>query len=295
MPKQEHVRRNSNSGSLSTGASSSTRFVMRRAYLASYNALQCALWLRILYYCMAMLVTAFANAGSPEDIQVEQRQRFYNLMITPLMTAQVLSVMEILHAAVGVVRSSPLPALAQVFGRLLHIFAGMATLPAYQSTVWVLLLVLVWCWADIPRYTLYLLLQLQGPASPADKASSSGFLASLIAFYSHIRYNTFVLLYPMGFALECVIHTYAVRALNESSSSSSWALPLPNALNVSVYPQYAWRAWTVTCAVGLYVLMSHMLRQRAKFYATRGGDAANSKRGQRSGKPTPVLPPKKRD
>jgi very-long-chain (3R)-3-hydroxyacyl-CoA dehydratase len=134
----------------------------------------------------------------------------------------------------GIVRAPLLTTLMQVASRFLlvwgiayHFPATTSHSPAYSS------MLLAWSFTEVVRYG-YFVFTLSGLGVPA-----------LLSF---LRYNTFMILYPLGISSECWLVYQAIPAaktLDERLPYVLWAV-------LAVY------------VPGSYVLFSHMLRQRSR-------------------------------
>ena len=88
-----------------------------------------------------------------------------------------------------------------------------------------------------------------------------------VSILKHLRYNLFLVLYPLGVSCEllCVLHScYAVS--NMAPEDKYYTLVVPNAANFTFKYE-----WTIVIFVLVYLdgfpkLFMHMLRQRAKIY-----------------------------
>lgn len=101
---------------------------------------------------------------------------------------QFLQTLEIVHAAVGVVRSSPLSCALQILGRLtvLHIVHFQ---PFLHDTPMVFYLFIVWSLVELIRYPFYV-------------GQVQGFVPKPLKI---LRHTSWIPLYPLGFALEVLI------------------------------------------------------------------------------------------
>ncbi|KAI1307393.1 PTPLA-domain-containing protein [Xylaria venustula] len=153
---------------------------MSRYYILLYNTLSLLAWT----YLTARVISISTSTST-----------LRNEDITPLVTAiQTTAVLEILHAALGLVRSSPGAAAVQVGGRNLVIWTVVRRFPelfigtgtgfgpfALRACL------LAWGCSDILRYALF--------ASVAAFGGAPEWLRWL-------RYTAFIVLYPIGFLSE---------------------------------------------------------------------------------------------
>jgi very-long-chain (3R)-3-hydroxyacyl-CoA dehydratase len=76
-------------------------------------------------------------------------------LASPAGLFQLLSGLEILHAALGLVRGSPANALVQWVGRSNVLFGVVASVPAVQSSPAVGAMLLAWAMSEVIRYPWY--------------------------------------------------------------------------------------------------------------------------------------------
>lgn len=139
-----------------------------------------------------------------------------------------------LTCSAGIVRAPLLTTLMQVSSRFLLVWgiaypfpSTTAHSPAYST------MLLAWSFTEVVRYS-YFVFNLSGIGVPK--------------LLSWLRYNTFVVLYPMGVASECWLVWKAIAPASRKNEMFGYAL-------------YAILAIYVP---GIYVLFTHMLRQRRK-------------------------------
>ncbi|KAK6438715.1 hypothetical protein LTR95_005076 [Oleoguttula sp. CCFEE 5521] len=198
-------------------------------YLILYNAISAALWANIL---TQVLVLALGEGyggvfeGTDEFVRVVQS----------------LAGMEVVHSAIGLVRAPLLTTLMQVASRFLLVwgiaffFPGSTALsPAYTS------MLLAWSLTEVIRYS-YFVINL-----------TYGFVPDAITW---LRYNTFLVLYPLGIGSECWL---VYRAMGEAGKAGGEGVFGGNAA--------VWWGLVGVLAVyvpGSWVLFTHMLGQRGK-------------------------------
>ena len=129
-------------------------------YTAAYNSVSVLLWSGVLYY-------------SCNDLDIA-----YKMAIV----AQVFNLLDIIHAGIGVTKSSVLPAVMQAASRLLSL--GFS--PGNTSTPKMLML-MSWSVADAVRFGYYLQPDMM----------------------KWPRYSLFIILYPVGFLCELITIYYA--------------------------------------------------------------------------------------
>lgn len=190
-----------------------------RKYLSLYNAVSGALWTVVLLRLLVVLpLVGFEYASEG---------------VGDLLTyVQSLAVLEVVHAALGLVRSNWFTVLMQVASRLFLVWGVLKPFPTVAATPVYSVLVVAWCLAEMVRYPYYYA-QLQH-ATPR--------------WLEFLRYNMFIVLYPVGVGAEMIL-TYRALPL-ASYYHPTWALVMK--LVMIIYPP------------ALYKLYMHMLHARTK-------------------------------
>jgi len=133
------------------------------AYLTAYNGLSCGLWA---YLTVRALISAPA-------LHAEGRLHhlYHELLFPVLAGTQSLAVIEILHAATGLVRASPVTTAIQVIGKNLVVWTVMVAFPEIvvghdglgASGVWPLVgCVVFWGISELVRYGYFVALLTKG-------------------------------------------------------------------------------------------------------------------------------------
>lgn len=142
--------------------------------------------------------------------------------------------LEVLHSLVGLVRAPLLTTLMQVSSRFLLVW--LIAYPFPQSTmhnpVYTTML-LAWSITEVVRYS-YFVFTLSGVGVPK--------------LWTWLRYNTFLVLYPLGVSSECWLVYSAIPLASRARKEYGIALWVILAIYVP----------------GIYVLFTHMLKQRSK-------------------------------
>jgi very-long-chain (3R)-3-hydroxyacyl-CoA dehydratase len=134
-------------------------------YLTAYNSLSCVLWA---YLTVCTLISAPA-------LYAEGRlhQLYHELLFPLLAGTQSLAVLEIFHAATGLVRASPATTAIQVVGKNLVVWTVMVAFPEIvvgrdglgASGVWPFVgCVVFWGVAEVVRYGYFVALLARGDA-----------------------------------------------------------------------------------------------------------------------------------
>jgi len=159
-----------------------------------------------------------------------------------LLLFQSLAILEVVHSAVGLVRSNPVLTLCQVFSRVFLVWPILYGLPDSRLSWGFPMLLTAWCITEVIRYFFYFL----------------GILGPVPHILVYLRYTLFLGLYPLGVAGE-LLCCYSVLPL-----AGSFSLALPNAAN------FAFNFHTVLLCIMasyppvFYQLFTHMLTQRKK-------------------------------
>ncbi|EFQ32474.1 protein tyrosine phosphatase-like protein [Colletotrichum graminicola] len=202
---------------------------VRVAYLTLYNAIFASLWASVLF-TVAATMSAGGGGGAPAVYEAaEARSRW----------VQTLTLIEVVHSALGLVRSPVGTTALQVVARTIIVWMVCYSFPATtaSSAAYVSLL-LSWAAADTVRYA-YLALNLHGKAP-----------AALV----WLRYTMFYPLYPVGIASEFWLLYLAVEPARRVSA----ALPPVFYFCLCLY------------VPGSYVMYTYMIKQRRKTLSKLG-------------------------
>ncbi|KAI9480483.1 MAG: tyrosine phosphatase-like protein [Benjaminiella poitrasii] len=194
-------------------------------YLLSYNQVSFLGWSWILYSTITTL----------HESQYDTSHLF-DVVWPSLQYVQTAALMEVVHAMLGLVRTPVMTTAMQVASRLFLVWAVNAPLPEIHAHPSFATMVLAWSVAELVRYMYYIFL-----------LSNGGTVVPGIVAW--LRYNAFLVLYPVGVASELVM-VYQ-------------ALPYANALSPLYF--YALIAVALVYIPGFPVLFSHMLVQRRKY------------------------------
>jgi very-long-chain (3R)-3-hydroxyacyl-CoA dehydratase len=218
-----------------------------RLYLIAYNLVSAAGWAAV----WLLIVHHLATASSPIST-------LYSRIQLPLKIVQTLAAVELLHAALGLVRSGLITTALQLSSRLFVVWGVLHLLPPSRSQLGLLLCTLSWATVEVPRY-LYYAVNLVAPQS----------VPSTLTW---LRYSLFMLLYPTGITGEILSMIAALPWL--SRHDAQFSISMPNRLNFSF--SYLWLMYAV---LALYVpgspfLFMNMWRQRSKVMARADEQAA---------------------
>jgi very-long-chain (3R)-3-hydroxyacyl-CoA dehydratase len=175
------------------------------------------------------------------------RNLYFNVQ-TYLLVFQTAALLEVLHAAVGLVRSNPVLVFLQVLSRLLVVWAVLYPFPAARTSVGLITVCLAWPFAEIVRYIYY----------------AVNILNVMPHFIAWCRYSFFIILYPIGVTGELICIYSAVVYLQPVSLRKRYSYNLPNALNFSFDLQYFFIFSMLMYLPVFPMLYNHMLVQRKK-------------------------------
>lgn len=190
-------------------------------YLFGYNALSGALW------CFALVNVLFTYAVHPQHV--------FELTYKWTTAIQCLAVLEIVHSAIGIVRSPLMTTVMQVASRLLVVIGIWVVLPLAEGNYSPAYLTVhvAWCITEVVRYYYYAL----------------NLAGSVPAKLEWLRYNLFLVMYPLGISSELYMIYKA----------------LPEANYLSMYYALFLVVAMATYVPGSPILFGHMLKQRKKF------------------------------
>lgn len=173
-----------------------------KAYLVTYNVVQLLGW----SYLLARAVAHLASGRPVADL--------YSDVSTILQVFQTGAVLEILHAATGLVRSSVQVTVQQVFSRIYITWAILHLLPPARLSIGFLLLLVAWTVTEMIRYSLYAIQLVTTPPH----------------LLTWLRYTFFIVAYPVGVTGELLV---SLAGLGHASQSGVLSVQLPNKLNAT--------------------------------------------------------------
>jgi len=171
-----------------------------KAYLLAYNSVQTLGWSYILY----QMINHFSKGGDTASL--------YSQTSSSLQIFQTGAVLEILHAALGLVRSSVQVTLQQVFSRVYVTWAILYMLPPSQLSLGFPLLLFAWTITEIIRYSMYAVSLVTTPPH----------------FLTWLRYTFFIIAYPTGVTGELLC---SFTGMLYAQEKDIWSIHLPNSLN----------------------------------------------------------------
>jgi hypothetical protein len=167
---------------------------LKDAYLIAYNAACCGGWAYVLSLALPSVI---GNVSSPLEA-LSQVYAVPNLALA-LNIVQSAALMEIVHAAVGLVRSPLVVTAMQVGSRIAAIFA-ITNSPQAQVQFGAGLMVISWALVEVPRYAFYVAALVTGDATKKTPYP---------LFF--LRYSLFAILYPTGITGEVTVFLAASK------------------------------------------------------------------------------------
>nr|XP_022304852.1 very-long-chain (3R)-3-hydroxyacyl-CoA dehydratase 2-like isoform X1 [Crassostrea virginica] len=203
------------------------------AYLVAYNVLQMIGWTLLMFKLVYHMVMERTVVGLYDEVST-----FLNIF-------QTAAVLEILHCALGLVKSNVVLTAFQVFSRVFLTWAITYSVPSSQTSYGVFLFITAWTITEIIRYSFYFF----------------NLLGGVPAIIVWCRYTFFIVLYPIGVTGE-LITVYS--SLKEVQAKKLYFLQLPNAANVA-FNYYYFLIFFMIMYIPIFPqLYTHMLAQRKK-------------------------------
>lgn len=219
-----------------------------KLYLLAYNGLLTVGWAVILVRTVLYVVDH--GASWVADGTVVTMPGLYDNLRWWLQVFQTAAFLEIVHAALGMVRSGLFTTLMQVFSRLFVLWGIMEGVTGVTSSTGVLLVSLAWSITEVVRYAFYFF-------------ALMGAVPYLIKW---CRYTFFYILYPIGVLGELML---MFTALPVMQASQQWSLSLPNHYNMA-FSYYYFTAFLMFLYIPLFPqLYGHMIQQRKKVIGTK--------------------------
>lgn len=213
--------------------------------LIGYNLISGCLW----SFC---LLNVFATY-----LVFQDAKRTFTLTAPWTIVIQCFAIIEIYNSATGKVRSPLFTTTLQVASRLLVVLGLWTYLwtssPGNYSIAY-FTCHLAWCCAEVIRYYYYAT-HLMAQHS---NLIGNGIIKEVPPNLEWLRYNAFLILYPLGISSECYMIYRAVQYLITLDSTST--------LVYAVFLSFT----LLTYIPGTIVLFGHMLKQRSKFSLARG-------------------------
>lgn len=204
-------------------------------YLILYNFLQTIGWAILL----GQIVQYYTNS------EINSKLPLYDHVKWTVILFQNAAVLEVVHAAVRLVPSSPFITATQVSSRVIVVCGVLIPTLAAKESIGLPLALLAWSITEIIRYSTYML----------------NLLNSVPFFLLWLRYSTFIILYPLGVTGE-LLCIYAAQ--QEVAKTGLFSIYMPNNYNVVFYYDYFLLATMLVYIPGFPQLYLHMFSQRKK-------------------------------
>ncbi|XP_050464634.1 very-long-chain (3R)-3-hydroxyacyl-CoA dehydratase 2 [Cataglyphis hispanica] len=217
------------------GTKSQKPGALSKLYLVLYNLGQTLGWSYILY----LIIQHYINPS---------HNTLWDKTQLPVIIFQNAAVLEIIHAAIGIVSSNVITTTLQVFSRVMVVVGViLATPDSYAAASPGLPLALIaWSITEIIRYFYYF-------------ANLTGIVPYILVW---LRYTTFIILYPIGVTGELLCFYAAVQYSNDNSDS--WSYILPNKWNFTFSYLYVLIGIMISYTPFFLHLYLHMFTQRRK-------------------------------
>ncbi|KAJ1326753.1 very-long-chain (3R)-3-hydroxyacyl-CoA dehydratase [Microdochium nivale] len=222
-------------------------------YLVLYNLASALAWAYMLHGTTEALLAHRGQGWAAGNAQVWRDQHRFAL------ATESAAALEVLHAALGLVRSSPLTTALQVAGRNTVLWAVARNYPAVMESgvgVGYAALLLAWSAAEVIRYS-YFVVALSSKIRGAGGDDVPGWLV-------WVRYSMFIPLYPAGILSECWLIYNVIE---------------PSKQRQAYYQYLLWFGLLIYVPAS-YILGTHMFAQRRK--VLRGSNNKNNKNSSKS-------------
>lgn len=226
------------------------------AYLVLYNVVQFLGWSHMLYILLPHLDTALIKG-------VDRGQLYADIELS-LKIFQTAAVLEVVHAAVGLVKTNPMLAMFQVSSRVFVAWAILDAVPESRLCRGLPLLLIAWIITEMIRYSFYAVGLLGTSLYIITWLRYS--IAILFVFPQlkvliTCRYTLFFALYPIGVTGElwcCYV------SLGRIARDKIFTWMMPNQLNMTFNFYYVLIAIMLSYIPLFPQLYFHMIAQRKK-------------------------------
>ena len=202
-------------------------------YLILYNLAQFAGWLAI----AVIIVLHFSNHKFSDGL--------YDKVHFLLNIFQTLALLEVVHAALGFVKSNVVLTGFQVMSRVFLVWGVAYLVKEVRNSTGITMTLCAWSLVETVRYLFY----------------ACNLVDYVPYWLSWCRYSLFIVLYPLGVTGE-LLTTYT--ALKYVKSSQIFSVALPNPVNMSFSYYYALIVIMLTYVPVFPQLYMHMFAQRKK-------------------------------
>ena len=171
---------------------------LKDLYLVAYNLACASGWAAIVYVALPIVINALVTDPSSVGDALSSVYAAEDLS-TVLLYVQSAALLEIVHAAVGLVRSPVFVTTLQVGSRIAALFA-LTHSPASQVQFGAGMMILSWALVEVPRYLFYVFAIISGDATKK---------TPFPLFW--LRYSLFAVLYPTGITGELTVFLAAAK------------------------------------------------------------------------------------
>ncbi|KAL7035823.1 hypothetical protein ACKWTF_008575 [Chironomus riparius] len=209
---------------------------LAKFYLILYNAVQVAGWSFMLFQLISYYTI---------DKAVQSKMTLWEYISWTVIVFQNAAVLEILHVAIGIVKSNLFITTVQVLSRVMVVCGVILATPTGRVSPGVPLALLAWSVTEIIRYGYY----------------AFNLIGAVPYVIVYLRYTTFIALYPIGVTGELLCFYWAQSHIQESKQ---WSIEMPNKINFTF--SYFYFMWMVMLSyIPLFPQMYlHMFAQRKK-------------------------------
>ncbi|CAH1102667.1 unnamed protein product [Psylliodes chrysocephalus] len=201
-------------------------------YLIAYNGIQTVGWTYLLFQ-------VFSHYLFTPSVPLYDQVKWTVILF------QNAAVLEVVHAATGLVRANPVLTAFQVASRVIVVCGILMATEAPRHSIGLALALLAWSVTEIIRYSMYTL----------------SLLGQAPYFLTWLRYSTFTILYPIGITGE-LLCIYAAQ--KEVGENGLYSIKMPNQFNVIFNYQHV-LVFLMLLYIPLFPqLFMHMVSQRKK-------------------------------
>eukprot|EP00591_Stephanopyxis_turris_P001033 CAMPEP_0195519352 /NCGR_PEP_ID=MMETSP0794_2-20130614/14594_1 /TAXON_ID=515487 /ORGANISM="Stephanopyxis turris, Strain CCMP 815" /LENGTH=762 /DNA_ID=CAMNT_0040648487 /DNA_START=70 /DNA_END=2358 /DNA_ORIENTATION=+ len=169
------------------------------AYLIVYNSACCMGWARLLFLALPSVFSALSSFSLSSIAESLASVYAIEGVASTLTMVQSAALLEIVHAALGLVRSPIFVTTLQVGSRIAALFA-IVNSPSSQSQFGAGMMMLSWAFVEVPRYAFYVAALATGDATKKTPYP---------LFW--LRYSLFAVLYPTGITGELTVFLSAAK------------------------------------------------------------------------------------
>ncbi|XP_072516206.1 very-long-chain (3R)-3-hydroxyacyl-CoA dehydratase-like [Salminus brasiliensis] len=208
---------------------------VRRCYLFLYNLLQ-SLGFTWTFSCLTANLILLGH---------DALYSAFSSCAAVLYSCQVLALLEVINAALGLVATPVFPAMIQVTGRNVILFVVFGSLPEMQKRSVTFCVFYLWSAMEVFRYPFQML-----------AVFGKEWRALTLLWHA-----VWVLLYPLTTVAEAAAVLQALPVFDETRLFS---VPLPEAVGFSISFSFSLRLYLILMFLGLFVNMRQLFSQRRR-------------------------------